>query len=880
MNLKSDWLGKNLGTMKTLSYKRNLIFALFFLVPTTGFLYFAYKYDILSDMAVPYFFILLLVALLFGFSLLRRTFDQLSDLSREIQERLPSHVEQAAGRGGDELETIADSFAVMENRIDSLSNLLERKMFEVSVLKELSDLCYVTLDPEELLHVTLDRALKVADADMGSVMILDDSSRDHFVVKTTIGLGDHVSTGDRVDFATSVAKYAIINKSPLVIENIETDSRFGRLNRPHYGTKSFICMPIKTSRDIIGVLTVSRRHESPPFTMEQADAIAPLLSNAAFTFENLRFAKERESQIRLARSWERICGMLGASFGERERVRSILGELRNETGFRRGFILLRDEVRRNVLRLYEYDESGSDREGSAIRRNNGYSATHPLFEQVLRRGDSIIVNDSSRYSLSPEQGLMETGNGDSLFVVPMKNDGVVIGILLLAGLGLDALKNSRRLVEQAAAVLALAFVKSGLSLAVERRAGELASLKQIGGALASSTFDMKQVLSYTMDMLKSTMQVGAGSLLLAKDGELEYSDAFGMNLDDLRRRNLKLGQGIAGYAAARGESVMVNDVASSVLFHADLYETADFVTKSVLAVPLVSQGRVIGVLEVLNKVTGDFVDDDLQLLQSIASSVSIALENARLYGETLSMAEQEREVRRIFQKFVPKEIVDKIIHGTKSEVKLQDEFRTLTLLNIDIRDFSSMAKRVGPQKTVSLLNYFFSVMGEIVFKHEGIVDKYLGDGFLALFGAPFSTGFDADNAVRAALEMREALLTLNERFVEEAGRAISVGISIHTGEVVVGNIGFEKKMDYTVIGDSVNAVFRIQNLTRRYANGILVSEMTRRALRCRFVMREVGKSDIDVAPGETSIYEVLTLEDGQEIGEIMGTEIGVGEAVR
>ncbi|MDD5476005.1 MAG: adenylate/guanylate cyclase domain-containing protein, partial [Syntrophales bacterium] len=165
---------------------------------------------------------------------------------------------------------------------------------------------------------------------------------------------------------------------------------------------------------------------------------------------------------------------------------------------------------------------------------------------------------------------------------------------------------------------------------------------------------------------------------------------------------------------------------------------------------------------------------------------------------------------------------------------------------------------IGPQKTVSFLNYFFSVMGEIVFKNDGIVDKYLGDGFLALFGAPMSSVSDADNAVRAALEMREALITtLNERFIAELQTTLEVGISIHTGEVVVGNIGFEKKMDYTVIGDSVNALFRIQELTKNHTNGILISEMTRRATQSAFEVREVGKSDIDETRGETAIFEVL-----------------------
>ncbi|HET57635.1 MAG TPA: hypothetical protein ENN35_04240, partial [Deltaproteobacteria bacterium] len=231
------WLKNSAFAEKNLSYKLNVIFGLFFLVPVFGLLYFAVKYDILSDEALPYFFIILLVFSLLGFTLLRGIFDRIIGISREVKKHVFSGDQTAEGKGeSDELENIADSFAAMERRADSAFSRLERKVSEVSLLKELSDLCYVTLDSEELLHITLERALKLADADIGSVMIFEGRDRDHFVVRATIGLGDRISIGDRVDFAASLARYAVINKSPLVIEDIETDTRFGRINRPQYGT--------------------------------------------------------------------------------------------------------------------------------------------------------------------------------------------------------------------------------------------------------------------------------------------------------------------------------------------------------------------------------------------------------------------------------------------------------------------------------------------------------------------------------------------------------------------------------------------------------------------------------------------------------------------
>jgi class 3 adenylate cyclase len=340
--------------------------------------------------------------------------------------------------------------------------------------------------------------------------------------------------------------------------------------------------------------------------------------------------------------------------------------------------------------------------------------------------------------------------------------------------------------------------------------------------------------------------------LFLENNELELAVAFNTQLKSMKKFRLKIGQGIAGYVAARGEPIIVNDTAKSPHFFSGVDRHTGFTTRSALCVPMISQGKVIGVVEVLNRTNGDFTPNDEDLLQSIAASVSIAIENARLYRETVSMAEHERSLRRMFQKFVPKEVLENIIHGEETGRTVIDEIKTVTLLNIDIRGFTELAVEMGPQKTVYLLNSFFSVMGDIVFKNKGIVDKYLGDGFLAIFGAPVSSIKDADNAVTAALEMKEAMRSINKTFQKAMGIALNIGISVHTGDVVVGNIGFEKKMDYTVIGDAVNTVFRLQELTRSYPNGIIIGEKTRRAAQASLDLR-----DINNALGDLKLYELL-----------------------
>jgi class 3 adenylate cyclase len=404
--------------------------------------------------------------------------------------------------------------------------------------------------------------------------------------------------------------------------------------------------------------------------------------------------------------------------------------------------------------------------------------------------------------------------------------------------------------------MSFAIEQTNLTSAVMKRDREMATIKQIGGALASSTFDIGSVLNYTMEMIKEIMDVEAGALLLAEEDELYFATGFNNNpevdISSLGNFSLKFGQGIAGSVAARGESIIVNDINGSTSFFGEVDDSTGFQTKSALCVPVISQGKVVGVIEVMNKIDGVFGPNDEDLLQSIASSVSIANENVRLYGETVAMAEQERDIRHMFQKFVPKEIVDQIVHDRDSTTSRAEELKTLTLINIDLRGFSKLAVNIGPQKTISVLNHFFSVMGGIIFKHHGIVDKYLGDGFLALFGAPVSSTMDADNAISAALAMQAALPALNKHLEEQVDTEVHIGISIHTGEVVVGNIGFEMKMDYTVIGDPVNTVFRLQDMTKPYIDGILLSENTKKAARSALEVKEINEKY-----GDMKVFELL-----------------------
>ena len=299
---------------KDLYYKLSVAFAVFFIVPVVGFLFFAVKYEILNDKYIPFFFLGLLIFFFFGFRLLRKLFDSIRAISTNINKSFKEGtVLQPLIASADELGNIVQSFKVLEDELRNKFLNLEKKKAELATLKEHSDLCYMTFNPDDLLYITLERALKLIDGDIGSIMILTQPKRDAFIIEANIGLDDFGKKGTIIPFEGSLAKYAVINKSPFLVEDIEKDSRFGRQSRIQYSTKSFICMPLKTSIDVIGVLTISRRKSEMIFSQADVDALTPLMSNAAFTYDNLRLLRALENLRKSVRSMGMISKSINSS---------------------------------------------------------------------------------------------------------------------------------------------------------------------------------------------------------------------------------------------------------------------------------------------------------------------------------------------------------------------------------------------------------------------------------------------------------------------------------------------------------------------------------------------------------------------------------------
>jgi adenylate cyclase len=258
-----------------------------------------------------------------------------------------------------------------------------------------------------------------------------------------------------------------------------------------------------------------------------------------------------------------------------------------------------------------------------------------------------------------------------------------------------------------------------------------------------------------------------------------------------------------------------------------------------------------------------YMDRDLVLVDDSSVSVNISVvplldSNDEPIGFMVMMDDitQEKRLKSTMVRYMTAEVAEKLLESGESA--LGGVGQTATVLFSDIRGFTTISEDLGARDTVSMLNDYFTGMVDVIMKRGGMLDKYIGDAIMAIFGVPFPGKEDAANAIHVANEMIRVLNTLNLERKKLGQTEIRVGIGVNTGDLIAGNIGSPKRMDYTVIGDSVNLAARLEGATKAYGAKILLSQSTLDAL--GDVPVKVRELDLLQVKGKTQpvpIYEAL-----------------------
>ena len=237
------------------------------------------------------------------------------------------------------------------------------------------------------------------------------------------------------------------------------------------------------------------------------------------------------------------------------------------------------------------------------------------------------------------------------------------------------------------------------------------------------------------------------------------------------------------------------------------------------------------------------------------------------------MKEQRERMRyrAQFSKYVSPDIVEEILEDREG-LALGGKRRHITVLFSDVRGFTSISEKIGPEQVVEFLSEYFDQITQIVFKHGGTVDKFIGDGMMAIFGAPKSQGDDALRAVKTGLEMIEMVETLNPKWGEIMGRSLKIGVGINSGDAVVGSIGSELRSDFTAIGDVVNLASRLEALTKEVGVPMLISEFTAAELGDTIPLKPLQRVKVQGREASLLVYTPAAYLDGRQEFPAEGAE--------
>ena len=227
---------------------------------------------------------------------------------------------------------------------------------------------------------------------------------------------------------------------------------------------------------------------------------------------------------------------------------------------------------------------------------------------------------------------------------------------------------------------------------------------------------------------------------------------------------------------------------------------------------------------------------------------------ARDLSQSYNKVKKEEELRNRLSRYVGENLVKKLI-DSKEGALLENERKEVTILFADIRSFSTIAERMSAEDVVFMLNNFFSAMVDIIFRNNGILDKFIGDKLMAVFGVISPDGSGSNNAVKAAIEMQDATKKLMKSREKQGKETFETGIGINTGYVIVGNVGSENRMDYTVIGDSVNVAARLEQMAG--GGEIIIGEQTYRQIQDRFQIEKKGEIYVKNKIEPITCYKML-----------------------
>ncbi|MFN7299734.1 MAG: adenylate/guanylate cyclase domain-containing protein [Pseudanabaena sp.] len=359
----------------------------------------------------------------------------------------------------------------------------------------------------------------------------------------------------------------------------------------------------------------------------------------------------------------------------------------------------------------------------------------------------------------------------------------------------------------------------------------------------STCLDVKEIGTLVIEEASRLIPCTSASVMLHsyQTNCLEIVSAKG-TAEDINSFQVSANVGIAGHVYATGRAELVNDATKDpryVINENDCY--------AIICAPILTKDRAIGVVNISNSEPVSYTSQDLKLFTAIVTQASGAIENALLHESKL----REQRIKNNLERYLSPQVAEAVINE-KEEVSLTTSKRRIAMLFSDIRNFTTKCEELEPEQLVTYLNEYFTQMVDVIFNHQGTVNKFVGDMIVAMFGAPSAIADREYWAIKAAINMQKRIKNLPIDWIREN---FITGIGISSGDVIVGNIGSPQHMDYTAIGDEMNIASRLQGLAK--GGQILVTRSVYEATQSNFEFREFGTLPVKGKKKLVEVFEVI-----------------------
>ncbi len=542
----------------------------------------------------------------------------------------PTEVLQAIENALGESRLRQEKQLLTEQLMDT-NKQLEHQVRELTMLYDIAQAMAALLDLETLLSRVVEASVFLSNADEGMLFLIDEESGELYL-RAAKGVGEKYARGLRLRAEDSLIGKVVRTGEPLRIASSE--ARLDIKLKTGYLVNALLYVPLKIRGKVAGVLGVSNRVSDRPFTSDDEHRLSVLADHAVVALENARlYEDEHRRGFQLAMTShmsQRITSILDVD----ALLAEIVELLKQNFGYYYAQVFLQDRPGSLLMR------EGTGAVGQSIEES---LFRVPIDDQTTigwsaQSGEPLRVNDvQDEPRFSPHELLPDTM---AELVVPLRVGGEVLGVLDIHSNQRNAFDDDdETMLQMMADQIAVAIQNASSYERVKRQAEQLSNLNQIAAAITSA-LGVDEILTRVMAGINEILRVEAGSLLLLDEStnELEFKITLRGRTEKLTPFRLQLGQGIAGWVAEQGEPVMVDDVAEDPRYYPKISEAIGFEARSILCVPLELKDKVIGVIEVINKLgkAGDtrFSEDDLRMLETLAASVAVALENARLHEVT------------------------------------------------------------------------------------------------------------------------------------------------------------------------------------------------------------------------------------------------------